>query len=112
LESDGATYSLELNYCDGGRPAILLAAKCTTTVETLRSLPFSLPWGSSIYAKVVATNNYGDSVTSVPGNGATLMTYPDAPTTLTEVIASRSATSITFTWVDGANNNGAIVTDY
>ena len=101
LTSDGTTYSLELANCDGNRTAILLAAKCTTTVSTLRNTPFSLPWGSSVYAKVVAHNYYGDSLTSVPGNGAILMTYPDAPTTLTEVVASRSASSITFTWVDG-----------
>lgn len=95
------TFSLELANCDGEKPAILLAAKCTTTVSILRNSPFSLPWGSSVYAKVVAHNNYGDSSDSVPGNGAILMTYPDAPTTLTEEVASRSASSITFTWIDG-----------
>ena len=40
------------------------------------------------------------------------MTYPDAPTTLTEVVSARSATSITFTWVDGQYNNGSPVTSY
>jgi hypothetical protein len=40
------------------------------------------------------------------------MTYPDAPTALTEVVASRSASSITFTWVDGTYNNGAAVESY
>lgn len=40
------------------------------------------------------------------------MTYPDAPTTLTEVISARAADSITFTWVDGQYNNGAAVTSY
>lgn len=40
------------------------------------------------------------------------MTYPDAPTTLTEVVSARAADSITFTWVDGTYNNGAVVTSY
>lgn len=67
-----------------------------------------------MYAKVLAHNFYGDSLESLPGAGAdgVIMTYPDAPTTLTEVVSARAADSITFTWVDGTNNNGATVTSY
>jgi hypothetical protein len=53
-------------------------------VLTLRTAPFSLPWGSSIYAKIIATNVYGDSLISQAGNGGVIMTYPDAPISLAE----------------------------
>jgi cellulose 1,4-beta-cellobiosidase len=103
LQSDLVTYSLELNDCDGSKAEIVAATQCVIDVLVLRSAPFSLPWGSSVYAKVIAHNSYGDSVESNPGTGSEgiLMTYPDAPTTLTEVISERAADSITFTWVDG-----------
>lgn len=41
--------------------------------------PYSLAWGSSIYAKVSATNSKGTSVVSQGGNGAIIWTNPDAP---------------------------------
>ena len=40
------------------------------------------------------------------------MTKPDAPVTLAEVTASRTASSITFNWVEGPSNGGASVLDY
>jgi hypothetical protein len=38
-----------------------------------------LPWGSSIHARIVAINDIGDSVASNDGNGAIILTNPDAP---------------------------------
>jgi hypothetical protein len=52
---------------------------CTILISTLRGPPFNLPWGSSIFAKVYATNLYGNSQVSDEGNGATILTVPDAP---------------------------------
>jgi hypothetical protein len=43
-----------------------------------------LPWGSSIFAKVIAVNLYGDSLISLEGNGAIITTNPDAPINLLE----------------------------
>jgi hypothetical protein len=40
---------------------------------------FTLEWGASIYAKVLAYNVYGDSLISLEGNGAVIVTIPDAP---------------------------------
>ena len=37
---------------------------------------------------------------------------PDAPVSLTETEALRSATSITFSWTKGAENGGSEVLDY
>jgi hypothetical protein len=73
---------------------------------------FQLPWGSGVHAKVVAYNLYGDSLESAVGNGAIILTNPDAPVNLAETIASRSATSITFSWELGTANGGAAVLDY
>lgn len=114
LQSDLTTYSLELNDCDGSNPSIVSATQCVIDVLVLRSDPFNLPWGSKVYAKVIAHNFYGNSLESLPGAGdsGVLMTYPDAPTTLTEVVSARAADSITFTWVDGTYNNGAAVVSY
>jgi len=54
--------------------------------------PFNLPWGSSVYAKVIATNIYGNSLPSNFGNGAIILTYPDAPTTLQNNLSVSRAT--------------------
>ena len=98
LKSDLTTYSLELNDCDGSNPSIVSSTSCVIDVLILRSDPFYLPWGTKVYAKVIAHNFYGDSQESLPGSGASgvLMTYPDAPTTLTEVESLRAADSISF----------------
>lgn len=62
------------------------------------STPFDLQWGDSVWAKVVASNDYGDSIESYAGNGALLMTVPDAPINLAEDVSLRTENSITITW--------------
>lgn len=74
--------------------------------------PFNLPWGSSVYAKIVATNAYGNSLSSDFGNGAIILTNPDAPTTLQNNLSISRATQIGITWVEGAKNGGTPVIDY
>ena len=71
-----------------------------------------MEWGSSIYAKIVANNIYGASLTSEIGNGAIIITYPDSPLNLFETESARTATSITFTWIEGEQNGGSTVFDY
>ncbi len=44
--------------------------------------PYSLPWVSRIYAKISASNAYGNSPFSTAGNEAVIITYPDAPVNL------------------------------
>jgi hypothetical protein len=61
---------------------------------------------------VLAYNLYGYSPESSVGNGAIILTYPDAPISLAETIASRTPTTISFTWSLGAANGGASVEDY
>ena len=46
---------------------------CNISLNTLKSEPYSLTKGDSIYAKVISTNVYGDSVEySEVGNGAVI----------------------------------------
>lgn len=54
-------------------------------MTTLRNAPYSLDWGDSVYAKVVAINVYGESVESDEGNNGYITTNPDPPTALMEV---------------------------
>ena len=56
-------------------------------ISAIRAEPFYLEWGVSVYAKIVATNIVGDSLTSAEGNGATILTVPDAPINIVNLIA-------------------------
>lgn len=108
-------FSLELSSCDGSDPVIMSQMYCLVPITTLRSTPFSLPWGSTIVAKVMARNLYGPSGLSVetPSNQqATILTIPDAPKELAEVLASKTTTSIGLSWTNGDSNGGATVTSY
>lgn len=53
-----------------------------------------MPWGSSITAKVNAYNLYGYSAASAEGNGAVILTYPDTPVNVVEIVADRTPTTI------------------
>jgi hypothetical protein len=82
-QSDGLTFSEDLTNCDGSQAAIMTANSCVIPVQSLKDSPFSLPWGASVWAKVVATNIKGSS-TSTEGNGAVIVTKPDTPLNLAE----------------------------
>lgn len=70
--------------CDGTSSSVIAVTKCTIPVNSLRVAPFMLPWGSIVYAKVVAFNAYGDSIESAVGSSNIIMTEPDAPVGLSE----------------------------
>jgi hypothetical protein len=74
--------------------------------------PYSLPWGSSIFAIVAAFNNYGDSFTSDPGNGAVIITLPDAPSNIVDNQPLRTATSLTISWTAPYSNGGSPILSY
>lgn len=81
-------------------------------MHTLRNAPYSLSWGDSVYASIVAINAYGESVKSNDGNGAVIITYPDPPIDLTVDESSRTRTSIGFYWSPPEFTGGAPITDY
>jgi len=78
----------------------------------LRSDPFNIEWGSSIHAKVRATNIVGSSDYSAVGNGAIILTVPDAPVNLANVVTITSATQVGLTWSPGVNEGGTPLLDY
>jgi len=88
-------YSLELANCDGPRSSFSTYQQSDSNQFPYLELHHSgLPWGSNVYAKVIGYNQFGDSAISVAGNEAVILTYPDAPESLAEVINLRSSTSI------------------
>jgi hypothetical protein len=60
-QSDNITFSSDITNCNQLNS---IATSCTIPVTSLKSAPFSLPWGSSVYAKVIAINLYGNSQVS------------------------------------------------
>jgi hypothetical protein len=111
-QSDSATYSIQIEHCDGTDATILANSQCTVPVTILRAAPYSLPWGTDVHAKVVATNLYGDSGESAVGNGAVITTTPDLPINLIEYYPDRSATTVGMTWDQAPFNGGAVIIDY
>ena len=74
--------------------------------------PYHLTWGSSIFAKVIAKNLIGNSVESLPGNGAIILTYPDVPINFVNIPSVTKSQQIGLTWNEGAQNGGSAVIDY
>jgi len=74
--------------------------------------PYYLIWGSSIYAKVIAKNIIGNSVESLAGNGAIILTYPDVPINLANVPSVTKSSQIGILWNEGTQNGGSSVIDY
>ena len=97
-ESDGITHTPDLNICDGLDLDIVASRQCVVPVITLISEPYSLTWADSVYVTITASNLYGTSVYSLPGNGAILYTVPDAPSDLTEDLSLRSNSVLAFSW--------------
>ena len=71
-----------------------------------------MPWGSSVYATITAYNVVGDSDASEPGNGAIILTIPDAPTNLENAPTVTTANQIGLTWTDGTDDGGSPIIDY
>lgn len=94
-QSDSVYHSAELINCDMTSST---DTTCTIPVTSLRDSPFSLSWGTSIYAKVVATNVYGSSRVSNEGNGAIITTTPDSPLNLAEDTSRRTKSTLGLTW--------------
>jgi hypothetical protein len=97
--------------CDGSDSTILANRWCDVPILTLLEAPFNLDWGSSIYAIVSASNSKGESVFSNEGNGAVILTNPDAPTDIQSDQAASTGNTIALIWTQGATG-GAPITMY
>ena len=70
----------------------------------MQAAPYELPYGSSIYARVTATNAYGTS-DYLEGNGAVILTVPTAPVT-SNVVSETNWHQITIEWPASQENGG------
>lgn len=109
---DGISYTEDQLHCDGSAAQIISQKYCIVPVTTLKALPFELDWNTGVYANVQAFNAYGNSATSLTGNGAILVTIPDKPINLLNNAAVTTATQIGINWEDGVFDGGKEVTDY
>ncbi len=108
-QGDGSSYTSELTHCD---MTVKTATTCIIPVTSLRSPPYSLEWGASVYAKVFATNIYGNSLVSDEGNGAIITTTPDRPINLAEDTVQRTKSTLGLTWSQALFTGGAVIIDY
>ena len=111
-QSDGITFTEDITDCNGLESQIITSMSCSVPIATLKASPYSLPWGSSVYAIVSAINIVGTSAASAEGNGAVILTNPDAPTSLANDATVTLSTQVGLTWSDGAANGGANILDY
>lgn len=107
-----ATYSSQTDYCDGSDATIVANRACDIPANILNESPYNLAWGSSVYAKITATNVKGTSTESNAGNGAIILTKPDPPINLLEDTSQRTSTQLAITWDEGAAAGGTPVLDY
>jgi hypothetical protein len=112
IKASDNSFQLHLMHCDGTDATIISQTYCDIPVEYFTLAPFNLPWGSDIYAKVIATNSYGDSLQSLERNGANMITYPDTPINFQEDLSLKTASEIGLEWQDGAHNGGRAITNY
>lgn len=112
LNADGVTYSTELSNCNGSVSSIVTGTNCIIPIHVLRSAPFFLDWGTSVFAKVIASNIVSNSLTSPAGNGAIILTVPDAPINLANVISQTLGEQIGLSWSAGISSGGSPIIDY
>jgi hypothetical protein len=86
--------------------------KCTIPLLVLQADPYFWALGDSIVAKVSASNSWGESAMSNPGNGAIVVTIPSPPINLLNNATITSDTRIGITWSDGVMNGGTPIIDY
>jgi hypothetical protein len=106
------SYAEDVASCDGLNPTYLSELSCRVPILTLKVMPFALEWGTDVYAKIIATNIYGDSLMSEAGNGARILTVPDSPVGFADVTSITNANQIGLSWTDAAENGGTPIIDY
>jgi hypothetical protein len=110
-QSDGQ-YSEDLVNCDGSQSTIRQNKKCTIPFTALRATPFEIPWGSSIYARVLSVNVVGESAYSAVGNGAIILSIPSAPYNLENDALVSGKSEIKFDWYEPLETGGTTILDY
>lgn len=98
--------------CDEMTDNVIQTTTCTVPINQLKNPPFNLAWGASIQANIVAVNKYGQSLVSDAGNGAIILTIPDAPVNLANNPSSTTGSQIALSWAQGTSNGGTPVLDF
>lgn len=111
-EGSSTVFTQESVECDGTSADVIANSVCSVSLFNLIIAPYNLVKGESIYAKIVATNFYGDSPFSLAGNGAETQLVPDAPINLANNELLTDAFSIALTWEEGPSDGGTAVVDY
>lgn len=62
IRTKGLDFILDTNVCDGGSPYSISTLSCIVPLDTLRATPYNLEYNDGIWARVIATNLYGDSI--------------------------------------------------
>ena len=106
IKNSVGTFITELAFCN------IATTSCTVPISVLQATPYTLVWGDSIYATVLATNSVGSSAASDPGNGAVITTYPNPPSLLANNAGITSTTVIGLTWVSPTVFGGTAVINY
>lgn len=78
-KADGVLFSDDQVNCNQSSAGIISDAQCEIPISVLRSSPFNLAYGDSVYARVNAQNAVGASDYSPVGNGGTIVSTPGAP---------------------------------
>jgi len=84
--------------CNGTLSSIYSVNSCKVPISALIIAPFSIPWGSEIFAQVSAQNIVGTSAFGTPGGGAIILTNPDAPLNLYNDVTQTSGSAIGLAW--------------
>ena len=74
--------------------------------------PILLEYGDDCWARIIAVNVKGGSIPSDAGNGAKVLTRPDAPINVRDVPGVTNYETCGLEWDDGPDNGGAPVIDY
>ena len=82
FRDSSGNYHLDLADCNGTSAIVVSKLQCTVPLDVMHAAPYNLILGDHIYAKVVAINSYGESLASVPGDGAAVVFRPDIPLNL------------------------------
>jgi len=107
-------FSQNKDYCDGSLQVYLDDLECVIPFAELTVAPYTLSQGTSIFARLTAVNEIGESVPSDAGNGATLFisSVPDAPVGLAREAVTTTTTQIGLLWNPGSSDGGQPVIDY
>jgi hypothetical protein len=111
-DQNSANFLEYTTTCDGTDASIISSTQCTIPSTVLHEANYNLPWGSSVWTKITATNLYGTSDMSVAGNDGIIYAVPDAPVSLSENLDERTYSTLTIAWADGADSGGLAILDY